>query len=73
MEPEITEHIFTAGERQMRDHAQQNLSAALNLLNEPISRQDVHEALRNARAASAALEYLGRSAAGAPPPKRGEE
>lgn len=56
----------------MRDRAQLALAAAGNLLNEPLKREDVLQALRHARSASAALEYLDRSAAGAPMPRNGE-
>lgn len=65
-------HIFTMGEQKLRDTAQQDLSAAGNLLNEPLKTNDVHDALRKARAATAALEYLDGMARGCPAPRRGD-
>jgi hypothetical protein len=65
-----TGHIFSGGEQVMRDRAQQQLAEAQNLLNEPLAREDVRQALRRSRAAVAALEYLDRIAAGQPAPRR---
>lgn len=68
----MTDPILTEGEQKMRDRAQAGLAAAANLLNEPLTRQDVHDALRQARAATATLEYLETRAAGNPAPRRGD-
>lgn len=65
----MSDHIFSAGEQALRDRAQAALQAAANLLNESLQREDVRAALKQARAATATLEYLESRAAGVPAPR----